>query len=229
MKLHNELEETKQLVLKMADAVKTAVEKSIESLNKQDTNLAEEVIKGDDVIDQLEVEIERRCIRMIALYQPEAIDLRLIMGIYKVVSDLERIGDEAGNVAERSILLSQEPPLKPYLNLTLMANSVKTMVEDAVISFFHRDTELAKKVIERDDMVDELYHQLERELITYVLEDQRNIRRAISLSFVARHFERMADHAENIAEMAIYWSQGEVVKHQHIMHREKKEEETAKE
>ncbi len=216
MKLFQEMEETKQLVLKMATLVRNAVEKVIESLNKQDVETAEQIIKGDDQIDQLEVEIERRCIRMIALYQPEASDLRLIMGIYKIVSDLERIGDEAENIAERSILLAKEPPLKPYVNLTLMAEHVKTMIEDAVISFFQRDVELAKRVIQRDDFVDELYHQLERELMTYVLEDPRNISRVINLSFVARHFERMADHAENIAEMAIYWTEGEVVKHQHI-------------
>ncbi len=219
-RLFQELEEAKSLVLKMAGLVKEAVDKAIESLNKQDTKLAEEIIKGDDQIDQLEVEIERRCIRMIALYQPEAVDLRLIMGIYKIVSDLERIGDEAENIAERSILLAQEPPLKPYVNLTLMASNVKTMIEDAVLSFFQRDVELAKKVIERDDMVDELYHQVQRELITYMLEDPRNIKRAIHLSFVARHFERMADHAENIAEMTIYWSEGEMVKHQHIKEKE---------
>ncbi|ADC88660.1 phosphate uptake regulator, PhoU [Thermocrinis albus DSM 14484] len=219
MRLVSELEETKQLVLRMATLVNTAIEKAIESLNKQDTLLAQEVIKGDDEIDKLEVEIEKRCVRMIALYQPEAGDLRLIMGIYKMVSDLERIGDEAENIAERSLLLAQEPPLKPYVNLKMMANTVKAMVEDAVLSFFHRDTDLAKKVIERDDMVDELYHQLERELITYVMEDPRNIKKVISLSFVARHLERMADHAENIAEMAIYWTEGEVVKHQHIKER----------
>jgi phosphate transport system protein len=216
MKLLEELEETKQLVLKMAGLVKKAVDKAIESLNKQDMEIAESIIKGDDEIDQLEVEIERRCIRMIALYQPEAIDLRLIMGIYKIVSDLERIADEAQNIAERSILLAQEPPLKPYVNLTLMAGHVKDMIEDAVMSFFQRDVELAKKVITRDDTVDELYHQLERELITYVMEDPRNIKKVINLSFVGRHFERMADHAENIAEMAVYWSEGEVIKHQHI-------------
>ena len=191
MKLFQELEETKGLVLKMAGLVKEAVDKAIESLNKQDVGLAEEIIKGDDQIDQLEVEIERRCIRMIALYQPEAVDLRLIMGMYKIVSDLERIGDEAENIAERSILLAQEPPLKPYVNLTLMASNVKSMIEDAVLSFFQRDVELAKKVIERDDMVDELYHQVQRELITYMLEDPRNIKRSIHLSFVARHFERI--------------------------------------
>ncbi|MFN4012710.1 MAG: phosphate signaling complex protein PhoU [Aquificaceae bacterium] len=220
MKLFQELEETKGLVLKMAGLVKDAVDKAIESLNKQDVNLAEEIIKGDDQIDQMEVEIERRCIRMIALYQPEAVDLRLIMGIYKIVSDLERIADEAENIAERSILLAQEPPLKPYVNLTLMAANVKSMIEDAVLSFFQRDISLARKVIERDDMVDELYHQVQRELITYMLEDPRNIKRSIHLSFVARHFERMADHAENIAEMTIYWSEGEMVKHQHIKEKE---------
>ncbi|MFN3947400.1 MAG: phosphate signaling complex protein PhoU [Aquificaceae bacterium] len=220
MKLFQELEETKGLVLKMAGLVKDAVDKAIESLNKHDVEIAEEIIKNDDQIDQMEVEIERRCIRMIALYQPEATDLRLIMGIYKIVSDLERIGDEAENIAERSILLAQEPPLKPYVNLTLMAANVKSMIEDAVLSFFQRDVSLAKKVIERDDMVDELYHQVQRELITYMLEDPRNIKRAIHLSFIARHFERMADHSENIAEMTIYWSEGEVVKHQHIKEKE---------
>ena len=220
LKLFQELEETKNLVLKMAGLVKDAVDQAIESLNKQSVELAEEVIKGDDQIDQMEVEIERRCIRMIALYQPEAVDLRLIMGIYKVVSDLERIGDEAENIAERSILLAQEPPLKPYVNLTLMAANVKSMIEDAVLSFFQRDISLAKKVIESDDMVDELYHQVQRELITYMLEDPRNIKRSLHLSFIARHFERMADHAENIAEMTIYWSEGEMVKHQHIKEKE---------
>lgn len=220
MKLFQELEETKALVLKMAGLVKEAVDKAIEALNKQSVELAEEVIKGDDQIDQMEVEIERRCIRMIALYQPEAVDLRLIMGIYKIVSDLERIADEAENIAQRALLLSQEPPLKPYINLTLMAANVKSMIEDAVLSFFQRDTSLAKKVIEKDDMVDELYHQVQRELITYMLEDPRNIKRALHLSFIARHFERMADHAENIAEMTIYWSEGEMVKHQHIKEKE---------
>ncbi len=220
MKFLEELEETKKLVVKMAKLVQDAIDKAIRSLNEQNVELAEEIIKGDDDIDSLEVEIERRCIRMVALYQPEASDLRLVMGIYKMVSDLERMGDEAENIAERSIYLAQEPPLKPYVNLTLMAEAVKEMVNDSVISFLQRDTLLAKKIIEKDDMIDELYHQLERELITYVMEDPRNIKRVIHLSFVARHFERIADHAENIAEMAIYWAEGEMIKH----HRIKEEE-----
>lgn len=200
----------------MAKYVQEAIDKATEALNKQNVELAEEVIKGDDTIDLLEVDIERRCIRMIALYQPEAGDLRMIMGIYKIVSDLERMGDEAENIAERAILLAEEPPLKPYVNINFMSEIVKEMVNDSVISFIQQDTLLAKKVIEKDDTVDELYHQLERELMTYVLEDPRNIKRAMHLSFVARHYERIADHAENIAEAAIYLSEGEIVKHQHI-------------
>ncbi len=216
MKFFEELEETKKLVIEMASHVQKSIKSAIKSLNDQDIETAEEIIKNDDVIDRYEVEIERKCIRMIALYQPEASDLRLVMGIYKIVSDLERMGDEAENIAERSILLAQEPPLKPYVNLTMMAEIAHEMVEDGVISFLNRDTEIAKKVIKRDDMVDELYHQLERELITYVMEDPRNIKKAINLSFVARHFERIADHAENIAEAAIYWAEGEMIKHKHI-------------
>ncbi|HIC97883.1 MAG TPA: phosphate signaling complex protein PhoU [Aquificaceae bacterium] len=219
MKFFEELEETKELVVKMARLVQEAIERSIRSLNEQSVELAEEVIKGDDEIDALEVDIERRCIRMVALYQPEASDLRFVMGIYKMVSDLERMGDEAENIAERSIFLAQEPPLKPYVNLTLMASEVKNMVSDSVISFFQRDTQLAKRIIEKDDMIDELYHQLERELMTYVMEDPRNIKRVIHLSFVARHFERIADHSENIAEMAIYWAEGEMIKHHRIKER----------
>ncbi|MDQ7082550.1 MAG: phosphate signaling complex protein PhoU [Aquificota bacterium] len=136
----------------MAKLVQEAIDKAIKSLNEQDVELAEEIIKGDDEIDSLEVEIERRCIRMVALYQPEASDLRLVMGIYKIVSDLERMGDEAENIAERSIFLAQEPPLKPYVNLTMMAQMVKEMVSDSVISFLQRDTILAKKIIEKDDI-----------------------------------------------------------------------------
>ncbi|NPB06942.1 MAG: phosphate signaling complex protein PhoU [Aquificae bacterium] len=213
MKLFKELEKTKEQVIKMAKLVQRAVEKATEALNRQSVELAEEVIKGDDEIDLLEVDIERRCVRMIALYQPEASDLRMIMGIYKIVSDLERMGDEAENIAERAIMLAEEPPLKPYVNLNLMAELVKEMVNDSVIAFIQKDTLLAKKVIERDDTIDELYHQLERELMTYVLEDPRNIKRAMHLSFVARHYERIADHAENVAEAAIYLAEGEIIKH----------------
>ncbi len=222
MKLFQELEATKETVIKMAKLVQRAIEKATKALNEQDIELAEEVIKGDDEIDLLEVDIEKRCIRMIALYQPEASDLRMIMGIYKIVSDLERMGDEAENIAERAILLAEEPPLKPYVNLNFMAELVKEMVNDSVISFIQQDTLLAKKVIQKDDTIDELYHQLERELMTYVLEDPRNIKRAMNLSFVARHYERIADHAENIAEVAIYSAEGEIVKHMHI--KEKGEE-----
>jgi len=157
MKFFEELEETKKELIKMASMVQTAIEKAMKSLLDQNVDLAEEVIKGDDDIDTMEVKIEQDCIRIVALYQPEASDLRFVMGVYKIVSDLERMADEAENVAQRSIILSQEPPLKPYINLTMMSDIAKEMVSDSVISFLQKDIELAKKVIQRDDMVDELY------------------------------------------------------------------------
>ncbi len=215
LKSVEEIEELKRDILNMALAVQNAIDKSLKALMDHNVELAHEIIKGDDDIDLMEVQIEQACIRIIALYQPEASDLRLVMGVYKIVSDLERMADEAENIAERVIALSKEPPLKPYINLTLMANNAKEMVSDSVVSFLQKDKELAEKVIEKDSIVDELYHQLERELITYVMEDPRNITKVISLQFIARHFERIADHAENIAEMAIYLKQGEMVKHKH--------------
>lgn len=215
LKSVEEIEELKRDILNMALAVQNAIDKSLKALMDHDVDLASEVIKGDDDIDLMEVQIEQACIRIIALYQPEASDLRLVMGVYKIVSDLERMADEAENIAERVIALSKEPPLKPYINLSLMANNAKEMVSDSVLSFLQKDKELAEKVIEKDSIVDELYHQLERELITYVMEDPRNITKVINLQFIARHFERIADHAENIAEMAIYLKQGEMVKHKH--------------
>lgn len=215
LKSVEEIEELKRDILNMALAVQNSIDKSLKALMDHDVDLASEVIKGDDDIDLMEVQIEQACIRIIALYQPEASDLRLVMGVYKIVSDLERMADEAENIAERVIALSKEPPLKPYINLSLMANNAKEMVSDSVLSFLQKDKELAEKVIEKDSIVDELYHQLERELITYVMEDPRNITKVINLQFIARHFERIADHAENIAEMAIYLKQGEMVKHKH--------------
>jgi len=150
MKFFEELEETKKELIKMASMVQTAIEKAMKSLLDQNVDLAQEVIKGDDDIDAMEVKIEQDCIRIVALYQPEASDLRFVMGVYKIVSDLERMADEAENVAQRSILLSQEPPLKPYINLTMMSDIAKEMVSDSVISFLQKDTELAKKVIQRE-------------------------------------------------------------------------------
>jgi phosphate transport system protein len=222
-RLEKELEELKQLLHEMSETVETAISKVIEALFTQNGQLAEEVIRLDDKIDAYEVEIERKCVRIIALYHPEASDLRLVMGAYKVVSDYERIGDEAENIAYRILeLLKEGFKIKP-LQLRYMAETVKDMIDMATAAFFDGDVELAKKVIEKDSVVDELYHSVERELITYVLEDpQEYLKEIFPLLFIARHLERMGDHAENIAEFTFYTSEGEWIRHTPILEKEEK-------
>jgi len=222
-KFQKELEELKTLLHEMSDTVEEAISKAVESLFTKNKALAEEVIQLDDKIDSYEVAIERKCIRIIALYHPEASDLRLVMGAYKVVSDYERIGDEAENIAHRVLELIKEGYKITPVQLKYMAETVKDMVDMATAAFFDGDVELAKKVIEKDNVVDGLYHSVERELITYVLEDpQEYLKEIFPLLFIARHLERMGDHAENIAEFTFYTSEGEWIRHSPIL--ERKEE-----
>jgi phosphate transport system protein len=226
-RLRKELEELKNLLHEMSDLVEEQIAKVIQALWDGNKDLAEEVIHNDDKVDLYEVEIERKCVRIIALYHPEASDLRLVMGAYKIVSDYERIGDEAENIAYRALELIKEGyKLKP-VQLKYMAENVKDMVDMATAAFFDGDVELAKKVIEKDNTVDSLYHSVERELITYVLEDpQEYLKEMFPLLFIARHLERMGDHAENIAEFTFYTTEGEWIKHTHLLENqeEKKEE-----
>jgi phosphate transport system protein len=226
-RLRKELEELKNLLHEMSDLVEEQIAKVIQALWDGNKDLAEEVIHNDDKVDLYEVEIERKCVRIIALYHPEASDLRLVMGAYKIVSDYERIGDEAENIAYRALELIKEGyKLKP-VQLKYMAENVKDMVDMATAAFFDGDVELAKKVIEKDNTVDSLYHSVERELITYVLEDpQEYLKEIFPLLFIARHLERMGDHAENIAEFTFYTTEGEWIKHTHLLENqeEKKEE-----
>ena len=230
VKLRKELDELQELLKSMSDTVKESISKVTEALFEQSKELAEEVIRLDDRIDEYEVKIERKCIRIIALYHPEASDLRLVMGAYKVVSDYERIGDEAENIAHRVLeLLKEGYKIKP-VQLRYMAETVKDMVDMATAAFFDGDTELAKKVIEKDNVVDNLYHSVEWELITYVLEDPREyLKEIFPLLFIARHYERMGDHAENIAEFTFYTSEGEWVRHTHLLEREDEKTESGNE
>jgi phosphate transport system protein len=224
-RLQKELEELKKMLHEMSDLVEEAITKAITSLFEKDRELAEEVIELDDRIDQYEVDIERKCIRIIALYHPEASDLRLVMGAYKVVSDYERIGDEAENIAYRVLELIKEGYKITPVQLKYMAETVTDMVDMATAAFFDGDIELAKRVIEKDNTVDELYHSVERELITYVLEDPKEyLHEIFPLLFIARHLERMGDHAENIAEFTFYTSEGEWIRHTPILEEEEKKE-----
>jgi len=200
-------------LIQMASLVETAIANAIKSLIERDSKLAQGVIKSDEDIDSLELEIDKQCVDLLALRQPLAIDLRFITSSIKITNNLERMGDLAVNIAERVIPLSQEPQLKPLIDIPRMATITQTMVKDSIDAFVNRDTELARSVYERDSTVDALNDQIFRELLTYMMQDPRNITRAVHLVLISRHLERIADHSTNIAEEIVYIVKAKVVKH----------------
>ena len=208
-----ELKELKGMLLKMSGLVEEAVSDSIKSLVERDLKLAEKVIHSDHAINMLEIEIDEFSLKLLALRHPEAGDLRLITSVMKANSDLERMGDLAVNIAERVVTLLKEPTLKPLMDIPLMAKTTQGMLKDSLDSFVNRDSKLAKSVCERDDVVDNLNNQIFRELLTYMLEDQKTIHRALDLILIARNLERIADHSTNICEDVIFIVEGKNIKH----------------
>ncbi|OHB97486.1 MAG: phosphate transport system regulatory protein PhoU [Planctomycetes bacterium RIFCSPLOWO2_12_38_17] len=200
-------------LIQMASLVETAIANAVKSLIERDSKLAQGVIKSDEDIDSLELEIDKQCVDLLALRQPLAIDLRFITSSIKITNNLERMGDLAVNIAERVIPLSQEPQLKPLIDIPRMATITQTMVKDSIDAFVNRDTELARSVYERDSTVDALNDQIFRELLTYMMQDPGNITRAVHLILISRHLERIADHSTNIAEEVVYIVKAKVVKH----------------
>ncbi len=166
-------------------------------------------------MNRLEIEIDERCRRLLVLRQPAASDLRFITTAMKIVVDLERIGDLAVNIAERAIDLNQSPPLRPLHDLSKLCELCQKQLRGALDAFVDADPDKAEQVIKDDELVDALYHNLFNELLALMMEDSRNIRRANSLLFVAKHLERLADHATNVAEMVIYMVKGTDVRHPH--------------
>ena len=171
------------------------------------------VIERDQQVNAYDVEIDEKCVELLALYQPAAGDLRFITTAMKIVTDLERIGDQAVNIAQRAIELNREPQLKPYIDLPRMAERAQRMVKDSLDAFVARDTEQARRVCAEDAAVDALKEQIFRELLTFMMEDPKTIPRAIRLILISRFLERVADHATNIAEMVIYLVDSKMVRH----------------
>ena len=208
-----DIEELKELILRMGALVEEAITRSISALVDRDTHLAETVLASDDAVDRMELEIDDHTLELIAKMQPTASDLRFVATAMKITPELERIADLAVDVAERAIELNREPPLKPIVDLPRQAAIAQQMLRDALDAFVRRDSSLARAVIGRDDEIDLLTEQSFRELLTYMLEDPRNISRAIRLTFIGKYFERIADHATNICEMVVYLTEGKVIKH----------------
>ena len=209
-----ELQEIKEGLLYLGAMIETAIVRAINALMDRDTELARKVICDDNEIDQLDVEIEDKCIRVLALRQPTARDLRFITTAIKINGHLERIGDMAVNIAEKVIFLNEEPQMKPYIDIPRMAGIAQGMVRESLDSLVNEDVDLATKVRRDDETIDDLNDQIFRELLTYMMEDARTIHRALIISQISKSLERISDHAVGIADMVIYMVTGKTVRHE---------------
>jgi len=213
-----ELHELNNLLLNMSSLAEKAIQNAVKALSERDGELAEETIRSDEEVDLLEVQIDEMCIRLLALYQPVATDLRFITSALEINKDLERIGDQAVNIAERTQEIIKLPIIKPLIDIPRLAELSQLMVKDSINSLVNKDEALAIDVCKRDDEVDKINEQIFRELLTYMMEDTKVITRAVELILVGRHLERIADHATNIAECVMFLLKGEWIKH-HIQKR----------
>jgi phosphate transport system protein len=208
-----ELTHLKEMLLRQGGMVEAAVRHAVRALVDRDSEQARKVITEDPLINALENEIDEECIRLIAIRQPKATDLRLITTAMKINTDLERMGDLAVDMAERTLELNEEPQIKPYIDIPRMAEMAQGMMGDALDAFVRGDAALARAVIERDDAVDGLTVQIFNELMVFMVRDTQIIPRAARITYVAKYLERLADHATNIAEMVIYLVEGRMVRH----------------
>jgi len=208
-----DLDELKRNFIEMADMSKKIINEAMEALIERDTEKAEMTYQYDRLIDLKELEIEEKCVRVLALYSPEATDLRFVVSILKSIVDLERVGDLARDICETAIHLAKYPPLKPYVDLPRMLQIVSEMLKDSVMALLRGDVELAKEVIDKDDIVDSFYDRLFEELTEIAKSNPEHGSLAVRLILVVKSLERVGDHATNIAEYAIYYKTGDVVKH----------------
>jgi phosphate transport system protein len=208
-----ELQELRDKLLAMGGKVEAAIAGSVRSITERDPELARRIKAADAEVNRLEVEIDDACRRLLALRQPAASDLRFITTALKIVTDLERMGDLAVNVAERALDLHQAPPLGPLHDLTALAEAAEAQLAKALDAFVQRDAARAEEVMRGDELLDALYLKIFNELLALMMEDSRVIRRATALMFAAKHLERFGDHATNVAEMVIYMVRGTDVRH----------------
>ncbi len=198
------LNELQDEVMVLGSMVEKAIARSMKALRERDLALAAEVIDGDTRTDRKRLDIEERCIELIVTQQPVAGDLRIIIAVLNIIVDLERIGDHAAGIANITLMIGDEPPLKPLVDLPRMAEKTCDMLRRSLNAFINRDAEAAVKISDEDDEVDELYDQVYRELITFMLEDPRTITRATRLIWVAHNLERSADRVTNICERTVF-------------------------
>ncbi|HOO00300.1 MAG TPA: phosphate signaling complex protein PhoU [Syntrophales bacterium] len=209
-----ELQEVKENLLYLGALTEKAISRGIQALLKRNSELAREIIEGDGAIDRLDREIEERCIRLLALRQPAARDLRFITTAIKINGHLERIGDMVVKICEKVLLLNEEPQLKPYIDLPRMAEIARGMVKESLDALVGEDLALANKVRGDDEIVDRLNEQIFRELLTFMMEDPRTIHRALLIMQISKTLERISDHAKGMADMIVYMITGRNVRHE---------------
>jgi phosphate transport system protein len=208
-----ELQDLKKLLLQMGALVESQIQGALRALTERNSSLASQVIDNDHRVNALDVKMDEDCLRLLALHQPAARDLRFITTAMKIATELERMSDLAENICERAIELNEEPQLKPYIDIPRMANWTLRMVKNSLDAFVQYNADLARKVCEDDDFVDDLTEQLFRELVSFMLENPKTITRAIRLTFIGKYIERIADHATNVAELVVYMVEGKIIRH----------------
>jgi phosphate transport system protein len=201
---HKKLREIQDDILAMGSMVSKAIQRSIEALKNRDLDLAHRIIEDDKTVNRKRFEIEEKCIELIATQQPMASDLRIIVAVLNIVSEVERIGDYAEGIAKITILIGNEPPLKPLIDIPRMAEQTVDMLRRSLDAFVNRDAEAARKISTEDDAIDQLYDQVFRELLTFMTEDPKTITRATRLIWVAHNLERAADRVTNICERVVF-------------------------
>ena len=210
-----DLDTLKHRLLHMGSLVEAQTHKALVSLMERRAELARQVIDEDAAVNRLQIEVDDRCLKMLALQQPMATDLRLITSAMKMGADLERIGDQAVNIAETVLRLIDSPPLKPVIHIAEMSEIAQKMTRDSLDAFVRRDAGLARDVLHRDDQVDQLKDTVFRVLLTHMMADPGTIERALGLILISRNIERIADHATNIAEDVIFLVEARDVRHHH--------------
>ncbi len=208
-----ELDVLKARLLEMGGLAEQRVRRAVQGLAEREHELIESVLIGDEPINALQLEVDDRCLKLLALHQPMATDLRAVMAAVKINTDLERVGDLAVNIAEAAKRYAMHPPVKKLIDIPKMADIAQAMLRDALDSYVKRDTALARQVLHQDDSLDALKTQIFRELLSFMLKDPSTIEAALDLILVSRHLERIGDHATNIAEDVIFMVSARDVRH----------------
>ena len=205
-----QLSEIQEDMLVLAEMVAVAITRSIDALKNRDVDLARDIIVSDIRINDRRYDIEEKCLELMAMQQPLATDLRTIVAVLHIIVDLERMGDHAEGIAKIAIMLAEDPPLKPYIDIPRMAEVAIRMLRESLEAFKLRDVDMARQICDQDDEVDHLYDQVYRELIVYMLNDPKTIERATHVTWVAHNLERIADRVTNICERVVYMVQGKI-------------------